>query len=112
MSTDKKVIVNYCQHWNEEGTHYTQTITIDKSFIKYINKQIKKYHESTAENKNILSGYVGFSTYYDFYLKEIDTTKDKYFLNITQLHFIYYYLNINRYDTRRIKERNTLLLMK
>lgn len=112
MAKNKKVIVNYLQHWNEEGTHYTQTITLDKNFIKYINKLIKKYHESNEESKNIISNFVGFSTYYDFYLKEIDTSKNKYFLNITQLKYIYYYLSINNYDIKRIKDRNTLLLIK
>ena len=105
----KKVKINYLSSWSESGTHYNQTITLNKDFIKYINKLIKNYHNSSYENKCITAETIGFSTYYDMYLEEIDLTKDYYFLNITQLIFIYYYLRINNYDIKRIKNRNTLL---
>ena len=105
----KKVKVNYLSSWSESGTHYNQTITLDKKFIKYINKLIKYYHNSSSEVKNITANSVGFSTYYDCYLKEIDLAKNYYFMNITQLKFIYYYLSINNYDIKRILCRNTLL---
>lgn len=111
MKNKKKIKVNYLQNWNEDGTHYDQTITLKKDFIKYINKLIKHYHNSTYENKCITADSIGFSTYYDCYLKEIDLTKNYYFMNITQLKFIYYYLSINNYDVKRILCRNTLLKM-
>ena len=107
----RKVKVNYLSSWSENGTHYNQTITLDKKFIKYINKLIKYYHNSSYEVKCITAEKIGFSTYYDCYLKEIDLTKDYYFMNITQLQFIYYYLSINNYDIKRILNRNTLLKM-
>lgn len=105
----KKVKVNYLSSWSEEGTHYDQTITLKKDFIKYINKLIKNYHNSDYENQCITAETIGFSTYYDCYLKEIDLNKNYEFLTLTQLSFIYYYLNINNYDTKRILRRNTLL---
>jgi len=105
----KKVKVNYLQSWDVDGTHFNQTITLDLDFIKYVNKQIRYYHNATSENKEIIANTIGFSTYYDCYVKEIDTTKEYYFMNLTQLSFIYYYLNINNYDTKRILRRNTLL---
>lgn len=105
----KKVKVNYLQSWNDEGTHFDQTIYVKKEFIKYINKLIRFYHSCDSENKNIIADTIGFSTYYDCYLKEIDTKKDYEFLTLTQLSFIYYYLSINNYDIKRILGRNTLL---
>lgn len=107
----RKVKVNYLSNWNTDGTHYNQTITLDKNFIKYINREIKNYHNSTSDIKNITADCIGFSTYYDCYLQEIDTTKDYEFLTLTQLKFLYYYLAINNYDTKRILGRNTLLKM-
>lgn len=109
MRKARKVKVNYLSSWNNDGTHYNQTITLNKVFIKYINKLIKHYHNSDYENKCIIADRIGFSTYYDCYLTEIDTKKDYEFLTLTQLSFIYYYLSINNYDVKRILRRNTLL---
>jgi len=105
----KKIKVNYRQNWSDAGTHYTQTIYLSKKFVDYINLLIRDYHNSSYENKEILASQVGFSIYYDMYLEEIDLEKGYYFMNITQLKFIYYYLNINNYDTKRILYRNTML---
>lgn len=105
----KKIKVNYLSSWDESGTHYNQTITIKKDFIKYVNKLIRHYHNSNYENKSITADTIGFSTYYDCYLEEIDTKKDYNFLTLTQLKFIYYYLSINNYDVKRILARNTIL---
>ena len=107
--TRKKVIVNYQQEWSEDRTHYTQQITLDKKFLKYINKNIKYYHDASHEVQETIADSVGFSTYYDCYLEPLDLKKSKIFLTLTQLSFIFYYLHINNYDIKRIKRRNTLI---
>lgn len=105
----KKIIVSYQKRWGTDGTCYNQTIKLDKNFIKYINKLIKKYHESDDELKNIICDRVGFSKYYDCYLDELNTKESINYLFLTQLSFIYYYLSINNYDVSRIKRRNTII---
>lgn len=105
----KKIKVNYRQNWGKDGTHYTQTITLDKSFIKYVNKNIKYYFNATPEVRETIANSVGFSTYYDCYLEELDLKETYNFLTHTQLMFIYYYLEVNNYDTRRILDRNTII---
>ena len=109
MTKIKPVKVGYRKNWGSDGTCYTQTITLTKDFAKYINKQIKYYHNASDETKNIICDSVGFSKYYDYYLDEIDTKKSINYLFLTQLSFIYYYLSINNYDISRIKKRNTIL---
>ena len=105
----KKIIVNYTQHWDNEGTHFDQVIKLDKKFIKYVNKLINYYHNSNNEVKEITCNIIGFSKYYDFYLKPIDIKNKVCFLNLTQLRFINYYLILNNFDTYKIKNRNTML---
>ena len=106
----KKVVVSYQKHFDNNGTCYNQVIKLDKSFMKYINKLVRYYFESSYEIQNIIAESVGFSMYYDCYLEELDT-KEKYnYLTLTQLSFIYYYLFVNNYDVSRIKRRNTLLI--
>ena len=105
----KKIIVSYQKSWGTDGTLYNQKIKLDRSFLNYINKLIKHYHNANEENKNIIAENVGFSTYYDCYLDEIDTKQKYNCLFLTQLCFIYYYLSINNYDVSRIKRRNTIL---
>lgn len=105
----KNIKVNYRQHWSNDGTHYDQTIKLDKSFIKYINKQIDNYYNSNDENKEIICKTIGFSKYYDCYLQKININEKICFLNLTQLRFIYYYLSINNYIIDRILYRNTML---
>lgn len=105
----KKLVVSYQKCWNTDGTVFDQKIKLDKSFLKYVNKLIRHYHNDTYENKCITADTIGFSTYYDCYLDEIDTDKKYNFLFLTQLSFIYYYLSVNNYDTSRIKRRNTII---
>jgi hypothetical protein len=105
----KKLKVDYKKRWGTDGTVYDQTITLNKDFIKYINKNIKYYHNATDEVKEIITKNIGFSKYYDCYLEELDTTKNINYLYITQLQFIYYYLSINNYDVKRVKLRNTII---
>lgn len=109
MRTDKRIIVDYKKHWGESGTCYSQTIQVNKKFIKYVNKEIKNYWKSDENIKSVYQKSVGFSSYYDCYLKEINIKEKIVFLNLTQLQFIYFYLSLNNYDVSRIKYRNTLL---
>ena len=105
----KKLIVSYQKRWGSDGTCYNQTIKLDKNFIKYINKQIKYYHNASDEIKNIICDSVGFSKCYDCYLDELNEKESVNYLFLTQLSFIYYYLSINNYDVSRIKIRNTII---
>jgi hypothetical protein len=107
--TKKHLIVSYQKAWGKDGTFYDQHIKINKDFIKYINKQIKHYHNADYENKNIIADTIGFSTYYDCYLNELDIRNKYNYLTLTQLSFIYYYLSVNNYDINRIKRRNTII---
>ena len=104
----KKIKVNYKKCWGNDGTCYNQIITLKKDFIKYINKQIRNYWNSSEENKRIIEDSIGFNSYYNFYLEELELS-DYIFLNITKLQFIYYYLSINNYDIKRVKCRNTIV---
>ena len=103
----KKIKVDYKKHIANDGTIYDQTITLPKDFVKYINKNIKYYHNLSEEVKECTAENIGFSKYYDYYLEELKA--DINFLTLTQLKFIYYYLNINNYDTKKIKVRNTII---
>ena len=105
----KKIIVSYQKRWGTDGTVYDQTIKLDKSFIKYINKQVRYYHNASNDVKSIICDSVGFSKYYDCYLQELDASAKINYLFLTQLKFIYYYLSINNYDVSRIKARNTII---
>lgn len=105
----KKIKVNYRQNWGKDGTHYDQTITLDKSFIKYINKNIRYYFEAAPEVKETIAKSVGFSTYYDCYLEELNEKEAYNYLTLTQLRFIYYYLAVNNYDVKRVLYRNTII---
>lgn len=105
----KKIKVNYRQNWGKDGTHYTQTITLDKGFIKYINKNIRYYFDADYDVKETIAESVGFSTYYDCYLEELDEKETYNYLTLTQLRFIYYYLAVNNYDVKRVLYRNTII---
>ena len=109
MRTPKKIIISYRKNWNNDGTFYNQKIKLNKDFIKYLNKNIRYYHNVSDDVKETICDSVGFSKYYDCYLKELDT-KNKYnYTSQVQLSFIYYYLNINNYDVSKIKRRNTII---
>ena len=103
----KHITISYQKEWGKDGTVYDQKIKINKDFIKYINKQIKHYHNANYENQCIIADTIGFSTYYDCYLKELDADAKTNYTTQVQLSFIYYYLSINNYDVSRIKRRNT-----
>ena len=103
----KKITVDYKRHFDKNGTCYDQTITLSKDFIKYINKLIRYYHNSSDEVKNITCETTGISRYNDFYLEELPQKENIIYLSLTQLKFIYHHLAINTYDIKRIKYRNT-----
>jgi hypothetical protein len=104
-----KIKVDYKKHWGKDGTCYSQTITLKKDFLKYINKQIDNYFNSSVEVREIIADNSGISTYYDCYLDKINVEEKYNYLTLTQLLFIEYYLDINNYDTRRVKYRNTII---
>lgn len=106
---NKKIVVDYKKTYSSDGCVYNQTITLNKKFIKYINKNIKEYHNSPSDVKDILCKTIGFSKYYDCYLEELNLNKKNIFLTLTQLKYIYYYLSINNYNVKRILHRNTKL---
>lgn len=110
----KKISVSYQKEFGNDGTVYTQTIKISKNFLLFLAKKIKDEIKSDYKNhtsnafKN--SGYAyGDKLKAVCYLKELDTSKDKHFLTLTQLRFIYPYIAFN-FDASRVKtDRNTIL---
>ena len=103
----KKISVSYQKEFGNDGTVYTQTIKISKNFLLFLADKI---------NKEIKSGYKNYCDYAfkdmlkaECYLQKLDTSKNKHFLTLTQLRFVYPYLQFN-FDASRVKtDRNTIL---
>lgn len=114
MSQNKKLIVSYQKNFSNDGTVYTQTITISKSFLLFlaqkINEEIKSGYINCGAKEFPNSGYTfGDKLKAKCYLKNLETSKRLHFLTLTQLRFIYPYLNFN-FDASRVKtDRNTIL---
>lgn len=111
MKKKKHLIIDYKKSF-KNGCVYSQTITINKHFLNYINKQVKKYKNLSCENKCILLDNIGISYYYEFYIEELIKNQKYVYLGANMLKFIYYYLDINNYDISKIKNRNTRLKIK
>ena len=107
----KHLTIDYKKSYNN-GCVYSQTITINKHFLNYINKQVKKYKNLSCENKIILLDNIGISLYYELYIEELPGNANYIYLGLNMLKFIYYYLDINNYDISKIKYRNTRLKIK
>ena len=105
----KNIKVDYKKHWGKDGTVYSQTITLEKDFLKYINKNIDYYFNASSEVKETIADSIGFSTYYDYYLEKLDLKEEYNYLTLTQLRFIAYYLYKNNYDLKRVLHRNTII---
>ena len=104
---NKKIIVSYQKEWNNDGTCYTQTIKISKNFLLFLAKKIDD--EIKSNYKNYCNYAHGDKLKAECYLQQLDTTKNKHFLKLTQLRFIYPYLQFN-FDTSRVKtNRNTII---
>lgn len=111
---DKKIKISYQKQYGNNGTVYTQKITIPKELAFYINSKIQNEKMCCFRNDNLYKkmGIYDFNKL-DLYLDYIDFDKINY-LSITQLRFIKYYLILNVEDTlkyvRKVKsDRNTIL---
>ena len=102
--------VNYFKEWGNDGTVYTQTITIEKEYIKKFNElaraqkeEIKKKHIISGEEMKILS-----------YLEELQEGKN-YTTSTTLSYFMWFYRKYiyippkKDKDFERILWRNTII---
>lgn len=78
---NKKIIVNYQKEWGNDGTVYSQTITIKKEIAKKFNNYIKQLKEE-AHKKFILSNEDMKTLYY---LEEVKEGKN--YTHLTTLNY-------------------------
>lgn len=102
--------VNYRKEWGEDGTVYSQTITIEKEHIKKFNELIRAEKEQTA--KKIILSSEDMKVLY--YLQELENGKN--YTKLTTLnYFIWFYKNYiyippkKDKDFERILWRNTII---
>lgn len=111
-----KIIVSYQKQFDNNGTCYTQTIKINKNFIRYINKLIEHEKENNFNNMALYNSMGIFSVCNLFWYLEALQENEVNYLTITQLHFIRYYIlenNKKMYNilNKKIKlDRNTILI--
>lgn len=114
MAQNKKLTVSYQKTFSKDGTVYTQTITISKNFLLFlaqkINEEIKSGYINCGSKAFPNSGYTfGDKLKAECYLQKLDTDKKVHYLTLTQLRFVYPYLQFN-FNASRVKtDRNTIL---
>lgn len=107
-----KLKVNYQQNWGESGTHYTQTITIDKDLTQRYNNylsMLKAKIEGEFLEKHTYSEH-------DLKIKNLDYLQGGInYTNLVHLEVLLDLLNIinkeeKKIDFKRILWRNTIII--
>ena len=101
----KKIKVNYKKNWDSEGTSYNQTIFINEDIKNWFNVAIdyfKKIDDKELNNNGI---------YNRLFLNKIIDDKFQY-ISLTQLAVLKVVLSNMEYNTKRILNRNTIIIIK
>lgn len=92
--------ISYQSKWNNEGTHYSQTIN-----VKLNREEFRKLNYDIATAKLNAPSYHDYKMYLDTFKRGINYTK------LTQCKFFATHFNIINNDKRYKTDRNTIVII-
>lgn len=103
--------VSYQKHWDNNGTCYNQTITIDKTMAVKFNNYVEKIMKQDKEKTNKTHIWNNEEMQREMYLKQLALGVNYTYLT-TLNYFVSFLLRETNESIKRIKRRNTIIIVK
>lgn len=102
--------VNFRNKWDNEGTHYNQTITIDKKTAVLFNNYIEKILNEDKKEIERKREMTNAQAKREMYLKKLSFGTN--YLHLTTLLYFFTFLKNEMHEsTKRLKNRNTIIIV-
>lgn len=103
--------VSYLRNWDKEGTFYNQTITIDKEMGAKFNNFVETILKQDKEKTNKTHMWSNEEMQREMYLKRLALGVNYTYLT-TLDYFVSFLLKETNESIKRIKRRNTIIVVK